>query len=186
MAHRLRSVCTSCGAPYTRDATASARCHECQPADRAEDTDRPIKLRRLDDRGTRQARGYGAEWDRLSARARRKQPWCTDCGSPDDLTADHSPEAWRRHERGERIRLRDIDVVCRGCNAARGAARGPHARDRHTVGHTFVALDYARRLVSQSALNGNESAVDAAADDDQGGEGYADPPGPTVVGEISD
>ena len=42
----------------------------------------------------------------------------------DDLTTDHSTEAWRRHELGLSIRLRDVAVVCRRCNAERGAARG--------------------------------------------------------------
>lgn len=166
MTKRLRSACSDCGTPYERDTTKLATCPDCRPADRADETDRPSKLRRLDDRGTRQARGYGAEWDRLSVRARRLQPWCTDCGSPDDLTADHSPEAWRRHERGQRIRLRDIDVVCRGCNAARGAARGPNTRDRHTNADTYDALDYAARLVrgpltprpKQPATSGNKFA----------------------------
>ena len=39
-------------------------------------------------------RGYDAEWDRLSRRARRLQPWCSDCGSTEDLQADHLPSAW--------------------------------------------------------------------------------------------
>lgn len=42
----------------------------------------------------------------------------------DDLTTDHSAEAWQRHELGLSIRLRDVAVVCRRCNAERGAARG--------------------------------------------------------------
>lgn len=68
-------------------------------------------------------RGYDAAWGRLSARARRLQPWCSDCGSTVDLQADHSPEAWARRARGQRIRLQDIDVVCGRCNRRRGAAR---------------------------------------------------------------
>lgn len=49
---------------------------------------------------------------------------CEDCGSPYDLTTDHSAEAWRRRELGKVIRLRDVAVVCRRCNSERGAARG--------------------------------------------------------------
>lgn len=45
----------------------------------------------------------------------------------DDLTTDHSAEAWRRHEQGLPIRLRDVAVVCARCNAERGAARGARA-----------------------------------------------------------
>lgn len=67
--------------------------------------------------------GYNTEWDKLSKRARRIQPWCSDCGSPEDLTADHSAEAWDRFYASKSIRLRDIDVVCRVCNIDRGEQR---------------------------------------------------------------
>lgn len=78
----------------------------------------------LDAKGTATARGYDAAWDRLSRRARRLQPFCTDCGATENLQADHSPEAWARKAAGKPIRLTDIDVVCGPCNVARGAARG--------------------------------------------------------------
>lgn len=86
-------------------------------------------------------RGYGWTWQKLSRRARRMQPWCSDCGTNDDLTTDHTPEAWRRAEAGQSIRLQDVDVVCRSCNSKRGAARGgtPRTSDpapgaRHSFG----------------------------------------------------
>ena len=69
------------------------------------------------------ARGYDAAWNRLSKRARRMQPFCSDCGATDDLTTDHSPEAWRRRDAGLVVRLADVDVVCRSCNSKRGRAR---------------------------------------------------------------
>lgn len=69
------------------------------------------------------ARGYDAAWHRLSARARRLQPWCSDCGATEDLQCDHSPQAWARKAAGKAIRLRDVDVVCGRCNRRRGAAR---------------------------------------------------------------
>ena len=69
------------------------------------------------------ARGYDAAWFRLSARARRAQPFCSVCGATEDLTCDHSPEAWKRKERGLAIRLCDVDVLCRSCNSRKGAAR---------------------------------------------------------------
>lgn len=68
-------------------------------------------------------RGYDAAWARLSARARRLQPWCSDCGATEGLQCDHTPEAWARKAAGKRIRLQDVDVVCGPCNRARGAAR---------------------------------------------------------------
>lgn len=68
-------------------------------------------------------RGYDAAWRRLSRRARRLQPFCSDCGAVDDLTTDHSPEAWKRHAAGREITLDLVAVVCRSCNGKRGRAR---------------------------------------------------------------
>lgn len=69
------------------------------------------------------ARGYDGNWKRLSRRARRIQPYCSHCGAVDDLTTDHSTEAWRRKQDGLPIRLEDVDVLCRPCNSAKGRAR---------------------------------------------------------------
>lgn len=69
------------------------------------------------------ARGYDSAWFRLSRRARKLQPFCLDCGTSDDLTGDHSTEAWERKEKGLPIRLQDVEVRCRSCNAKKGRAR---------------------------------------------------------------
>lgn len=68
-------------------------------------------------------RGYDYAWRKLSERARKLQPFCSDCGSKHDLQTDHSPEAWKRKEAGKAIRLKDVDVVCGPCNRKRGSAR---------------------------------------------------------------
>lgn len=68
-------------------------------------------------------RGYDWTWRKLSERARRLQPFCTDCGTKDDLQLDHSTEAWERRERGLEIRLEHVAVVCGDCNRRRGQAR---------------------------------------------------------------
>lgn len=73
------------------------------------------------------ARGYDATWTKLSKRARRLQPFCSDCGSTEDLQTDHTPEAWARKAAGKPIRLTDVQVLCGPCNRAAGAARGPSA-----------------------------------------------------------
>lgn len=112
---RLRSVCPECGNPYERDDNTAA-CPECKPSRGT----RPSHYYR----GSSTARGYDQKWRRLSERARRLSPQCEDCGSVDDLTTDHSTEAWKRRELGLSIRLRDVAVVCRRCNSERGAARG--------------------------------------------------------------
>lgn len=83
---------------------------------------------RQDSKPQSQLRGYDYDWRKLSARARRLQPFCTDCGATDGLQADHTPEAWERKAAGKPIRLQDVAVVCGPCNRARGAARGEGAR----------------------------------------------------------
>ena len=100
--------CQVCGEP-----TASTRCEE--------HTVRPEPIK---PRAKTAARGYNETWNKLSKRARRLQPFCSDCGATERLTADHSPEAWERHEQGLPIRLVDVDVVCDPCNQRRGPARG--------------------------------------------------------------
>ena len=72
---------------------------------------------------TAEERGYDYAWRKLSLRARRMQPYCSDCGATEDLQCDHSREAWKRKTAGKPIRLKDVDVVCGPCNRARGAAR---------------------------------------------------------------
>lgn len=155
----LPSVCSTCGASYERD-TTSARCPECHPTRHQRGEDR---------RGSAASRGYDRAWRRLSRRARRLQPWCTDCGSPDDLTADHSPAAWDAHERGESITLDMVDVVCRRCNGSRGAARGPDAVERHTIADDHDDLARAGRLV-ENARNFRDNAR-KFRQTDHGGEG---------------
>lgn len=93
-------------------------------------------------------RGYDAAWKRLSKRARRLQPFCLDCGSTDDLQADHTPQAWQRKADGKSIRLQDIAIRCGPCNRAAGAARGnavtrgdaPTEVDGHPRGRQSLSL----------------------------------------------
>lgn len=70
-------------------------------------------------------RGYDSAWDRLSRRARRLQPFCSDCGATSDLQLDHTARTWERIDAGKVVRLKDTGgVVCGPCNRARGAGRG--------------------------------------------------------------
>lgn len=112
----LHNPCIECGQP-----TENTRCDRCKPeyVSRGPKDGSPRKI------------GYGTSWDKLSKRARRMQPFCSDCGTPEDLTCDHSPQAWERYESGLPIRLQDVDVVCRRCNTDRGAARGPNLGPGH-------------------------------------------------------
>jgi len=94
--------CIECGTPA--DGT---RCPSCEAERQA-----ALDVRR----GTPTDRGYDSAWARLSRRARRLQPWCLDCGTTEDLTADH--KRWPARS------LADVAVVCRPCNSRRGATRG--------------------------------------------------------------
>lgn len=116
---RLRSVCPDCGDVFERDDSYS-RCPECKPRR----SHRPSH----EWKSSPESRGYDWTWRKLSRRARALSPQCEDCGTVEDLTTDHSEEAWRRREAGLVIRLEDVAVVCRVCNAERGAARGDNRR----------------------------------------------------------
>lgn len=149
----------------------------------SEGTRCPAHTRRTIKRSARD-RGYTAAWDELSRRARRLQPFCSDCGTGDDLTADHSPEAWQRQAAGLPIRLTDVDVVCRPCNARRGPARpggmgldgrSPDPRGRQSFNHTRssgepapVLLQRGRRSNARLVLPTHEqepAQADEAADE---------------------
>lgn len=131
---RLASICPDCGTPFERDDSyRGAACPDCTPPD-----DGSKRARRAV--GTTAQRGYGYRWQQLSKRARELSPLCEDCGSPDDLTTDHTTEAWERLQAGKSIGLQHVAVVCRRCNSERGAARGELASDqwrsRGGVGYT--------------------------------------------------
>lgn len=69
-------------------------------------------------------RGYDAQHDKLSKRARRLQPWCSSCGATEDLQLDHGPQTWERRAEGKPLRLQDYrGVYCGDCNRANGPAR---------------------------------------------------------------
>lgn len=71
-------------------------------------------------RGTAHQRGYTARWQRLSRRARKAQPFCLWCGSPEDLQADHL--TWPART------LRDVRVLCADCHAQAPDRRGNKPR----------------------------------------------------------
>lgn len=110
----MRKPCLSCG-----DLSEQSRCAECSTQ---HDTARLRGREKSPEQKQRDRKKYGSPaWRNLSARARRLQPWCSDCGSRDDLTCEHTAQAWARIEQGKPLRLRDVDVLCRSCNAKRGA-----------------------------------------------------------------
>lgn len=125
--------CIVCGEPSTE-----SRCEEHVKRGRT-DSQR-AKRPKNRSRGS----GYTHTWDKLSRRARRIQPWCSDCGAKEDLQCDHTPAAWERHDDGLAIRLQDVDVVCGPCNRARGAARG--GGQGYATPHGGIAVQAQSRL----------------------------------------
>lgn len=107
--------CLSCGTPCE-----NGRCTDCATENRKQYGNKRT--------GTATQRGYDRRWRLLSEKARRIQPWCSDCGSDKNLTADHSEEAWRRYNDGLPIRLKDVSVVCLPCNIDRGSSRPGEGR----------------------------------------------------------
>jgi 5-methylcytosine-specific restriction enzyme A len=105
--------CLDCGTP-----SEGSRCDEHAAAQAAATRPRSYEAER----------GYDRAWRALSARARRMSPMCEVCFTAEDLTADHTPEAWRRKAAGLPVRLRDIRILCRRHNASAGPARGADAR----------------------------------------------------------
>src|SRR5690625_6248040 len=108
---RLQSVCPECGAVFSRE-DSSAYCSDCKPQ-------RDYATRTK----TTYERGYNERWNRLSRKARELQPFCSDCGTMDDLTADHTELAWKRFDAGRPISLKDITEFGR-----RGIRVGGEAR----------------------------------------------------------
>lgn len=111
----LAKPCIDCGTPTTN----GNRC----PADQTVANRRPYERRR-----EREAEYNRRAWRRLSATARRLQPWCTDCGTRSNLTAHHTEQAWARRLAGKTIRLQDVEVLCLRCNDRRGQTRPSVAR----------------------------------------------------------
>lgn len=98
------------------------------------------------------ARGYNTAWDRLSSRARTLQPWCSDCGTKEDLTADHL--VWPART------LHDVSVVCRKCNTLRGETpRDGKRHDERTGVHPHRKAKDPRGKANQSTQSDTGYAV---------------------------
>ena len=70
-------------------------------------------------RGTPAQRGYGPAWRKLTPQAIRGQPWCSACGTTEDLTVDHrDPRTKGRRD----LALAEVDVLCRSCNSRKGVS----------------------------------------------------------------
>jgi 5-methylcytosine-specific restriction protein A len=93
---RLRRLCLRCGRPVL-----GTYCPACAP---------------VRSRATRQQRGYDEDWLRRVKAAIERQPWCTYCGSTEDLTGDHPVALTKGGSRDQ-----EPIVACRRCNSSKGA-----------------------------------------------------------------
>lgn len=102
-------------------------CGELSPNARCEQHDKEHKRDKESrrDRSNRPDRFGSANthWKRLSAKARKLQPFCLDCGSKDNLESDHLPSAWLKTANHKPLTLDDIEVVCADCNVKRGSSK---------------------------------------------------------------
>jgi 5-methylcytosine-specific restriction protein A len=123
--------CIVCGEPSPRT--------RCNQHDLSNPTYNP-------NRATPRERGYDTTaWRKLSKKAREAQPWCSECGTTQDLTTDHL--RWPART------LRDVQVLCRTHNSAKGAAEGRTQGGRGTQ-TTFPTLR--RGAISNSLENGSQ------------------------------
>lgn len=150
--------CLDCGTPTE----AGSRCAECAPA------------ARVDRRRGRKRERRSSAWDRLSKRARRAQPWCSECGSTDDLTADHV------------VPLADggpmlpgpagVAVLCRSCNARKGSGGrpgdGPPSGGGAAPGGLVREPITLRRSVLSEAVGGERLEQDGGRDANLTGEDF--------------
>ncbi|WP_083773895.1 HNH endonuclease [Tsukamurella paurometabola] len=109
--------CLRCGTPST-----TTRCSGCS----ASTTKKPRSVAHA---------GSDSRWRRISLKAREQQPWCLDCGTTSDLTADHILPVSDYPELAHEIE--NVTVRCRSCNSRR--------RDTYTP---TEAQDVLKRLES--------------------------------------
>jgi 5-methylcytosine-specific restriction endonuclease McrA len=96
---RFKSPCLYCGV-----VSRGSACKDCLNAIAARDPKRKQRNKQ-----------YDHEWNKLSRLARSLQPFCSRCGSQNDLTADHILSLANG---GSNI-LSNIMVLCRRCNSSK-------------------------------------------------------------------
>jgi len=128
----LPRPCLGCGKPIQ----GGSRCPDCTPA-RAS-------------KGSAASRGYDHRWQQLSARLRRASPFCQQCGTGTDLTADHIiPKAESPELRLEPLNVR---ILCRHHNSQR-QNRVTEGERQAVYGAIAARKQRTARLHAQQAQN---------------------------------
>ena len=96
---RFMTPCLYCGV-----LSRSSTCKSCV-----------ISIQSKDPKRRERNKQYNYEWHKLSRLARSLQPWCSRCGSKNDLTADHILSLANG---GSNI-LENIMILCRKCNSSK-------------------------------------------------------------------
>jgi len=73
--------------------------------------------------GTKQQRGYGGEWERISRRYRESHPVCEICNAAPAVDTDHIIP-FRGLKDPLRTAWDNLQAVCRPCHAAKTARQG--------------------------------------------------------------
>jgi 5-methylcytosine-specific restriction enzyme A len=71
---------------------------------------------------TRQQQGYDRHWYVLARQALAAQPWCSYCGTTEDLVVDHIGPTTRGHSG---LTLAHVQTLCRACNSRKGNRKPP-------------------------------------------------------------
>lgn len=117
-------ACLDCG-----EASPESRCPDCARK-------HATNAARLQPRASKRARGYGPGWRATSARARKAQPWCTDCGTTEQLGLDHLVPLALGGKRTGLVLGVDAEVVCASCNTRRWNALRRQAEERSRTAET--------------------------------------------------
>ena len=122
-----KKTCAGCFTNHPPQDLTRGRCRDC-----ARSYDRAKMARRRARRGTTSERGYDNRYRELRRQAIAAHPYCADCGTTADLTADHIvPLSQGGDPHGALV------VRCRSCNSRRGAPLASKNRSATTPSPGF-------------------------------------------------
>jgi 5-methylcytosine-specific restriction protein A len=99
-------ICNGCSGHYQPSHNSRGRCRDCL---------REYERQKRQRRGSTAQRGYGRAWQQLRKVQLARQPFCTECGTADDLTVDHIVPLVQ----GGRSEMSNLQTLCRTCNGSK-------------------------------------------------------------------